>query len=827
VPRARDFTSLLPVAALAASLHAAEPRGSKAPDGGADAGVRFVDATRAAGITFVHNSGRAGKRLLPETMGAGGAFFDADGDGGLDVLLVNGRDWKPRGRATTHELYLNRGNGTFRNATKGSGLDVSVYGMGVTIGDYDNDGRDDVYITAFEGDRLYHNEGGGRFKDVTRTAGIENADFGTSAAFLDYDRDGFLDLFVANYVKWTPETDLHCTLDGVHKSYCTPESYKGTFSRLFRGVDGTRFEDVTEKAGLRAEIGKALGVAVLDHNGDGWPDLFVANDTQPNKLWRNTARGTFVEDGVAAGVAFSEDGVARGAMGVDAVDYDGSGREHLVVGNFANEMLGLYHNEGSGLFIDEAPRSNVGRDSLLSLTFGVFFFDYDLDGRPDILTANGHLEEEIESLQPKVKYRQSPLLFRNVGKGQFENASTTVGADFSRPLVGRGAAYGDYDADGDLDVLLTDNHGPARLLRNDGGNRNAWLAVGLRGRKSNTNGLGAVVTITGDKGAKQWRAVRSGSSYCSYNDRTLVFGLGASREPVTVDVVWPSGSKQRLTDVAPGQRILVDETAGLVRTDAAPARVPAAAKKTTETVPESQKRPRATPTPPLPAPARSTTEAEAPQPDMAALLARLEAAPDDLATGNDLRRLCREQRRVGHCIDRLNELATRYPTVAAVRYHAALAYVDDLLGRTILVQGHKSTRSIEHVTSILDRRPEDWLARYIRGLNNLYWPRWFNRVGRAIKDLELCVASTEQASSGVRHRYHALGYVALGDAYVKDGEPERGLKAWGRGLELFPQSTSLQQRAALTPVSARPFVDAARDIDKPIDTDISFVLAES
>jgi hypothetical protein len=519
--------------------------------------------TRAAGIRFVHNSGRAGKKWLPETLGSGVAFFDADGDGWPDLLFVNGRDWEPRGRRSVAALYRNDGRGGFADATAGSGLDVELYGMGVAVGDYDNDGRGDVYLTALEGDRLFHNEGGGRFRDVTRSSGIVNADFGTSAAWVDFDRDGRLDIFVANYVRWTPETDLRCSLDGTTKSYCTPESYPGTASKLFRNLGGGRFGDVSKAAGVADPTSKSLGVAVLDFDADAWPDLFVANDTQPNKLYRNNRDGTFTETGLRAGVAYSEEGIARGAMGVDAADYDRSGRAHLLVGNFSNQMLGLYHNEGKGLFVDEAPRSTVGRVSLLTLAFGVFFFDYDLDGWLDILSANGHIEEEIGRVQPKVQYRQPPLVFRNLGGRRFDHVTPSLGADFSRPIVARGAAYADFDGDGDLDVALTTNHGPAYLYRNDGGNRHHWVTIRTRGTKSNRDGIGAVVRVAGGD-VRQWQMVRSGSSYASQSDLPLTFGLGANASTVTVEVEWPSGARDRAADVPTRQTITIEEGRGLV-----------------------------------------------------------------------------------------------------------------------------------------------------------------------------------------------------------------------------------------------------------------------
>ncbi len=348
------------------------------------------------------------------------------------------------------------------------------------------------------------------------------------------------------------------------KSYCTPESYKGTSSRLFHNLGGGRFEDVTNKAGLGDPNGKSLGVSIIDFDNDGWPDIFVSNDTQPNKLYHNNRNGTFGEKGMSAGVAYGEDGVARGAMGVDWADYDRSGHPDLLIGNFSNQMLGLYHNEGNGLFVDEAPMSSVGRDSLLSLTFGVFFFDYDLDGYPDILTANGHIEEEIGRVQPKIKYQEPPLLFRNLGSKKFQDVSKEVGPDFTKPLVARGAIYGDYDHDGDLDVLLTSNSGPAHLYRNDGGNRNKWISVRTVGTKSNRDGIGATVTITSASG-KQWNVVRSGSSYASQSDLALVFGLGQDPVASSIEVAWPSGTKQKFTNVAANQFITIDETRGILK----------------------------------------------------------------------------------------------------------------------------------------------------------------------------------------------------------------------------------------------------------------------
>jgi hypothetical protein len=527
--------------------------------------VTFRDITAQAGIHFIHNNGAFGKKWLPETMGPGCAFIDYDNDGWPDILLVNGTDWPGHGKngATTLKLYHNNHDGTFTDVTRKAGLAVSFFGLGVAVGDYDNDGFDDIFITAVGQSRLFHNNGNGTFTDVTKAAGLWGPnEFSTSAAWVDYDRDGKLDLVVANYVQWSEKGDLYCTLDGAHKSYCTPESYKGTSVRLWHNLGGGRFEDATEKAGLFDPTSKSLGITILDANNDGWPDVLIANDTQPNKLYVNKKDGTFEERGMLAGVAFSEDGVARAGMGVDAADYDRSGSASVIITNFANQMLSLYHNEGKGLFVDEASRSEVGRGTLLTLGFGCFFFDYDNDGWPDIFVADGHIENEIERVQKRVHYAEAPHLFRNLGGGKFEEVTAKMGAGFAAPKVARGAAYADINNDGALDVLVTTNGGPAHLYRSEGGT-NQSLRVKLVGTKSNRDGIGAVVRVAAGAD-KQWQMMRSGSSYLSASELVLTFGLGAKTKADAVEVQWPSGSVEKLSNISAGETVTIEEGKGVV-----------------------------------------------------------------------------------------------------------------------------------------------------------------------------------------------------------------------------------------------------------------------
>ena len=527
--------------------------------------IHFTDITARAGIRFIHNNGAFGKKWLPETMGSGCAFIDYDNDGWPDILLINSEDFpghKIHG-PTTLKLYHNNHNGTFTDVTRKAGLAVGMYGMGVAVGDYDNDGNDDVFVTALGQSHLFHNNGNGTFTDVTRAAGLWGPnEFSTGAAWVDYDHDGLLDLVVANYVQWTEKGDLYCTLDGSHKSYCTPESYKGASLRLWHNLGHGKFEDVTQKAGLYDPTSKSLGITTLDYNGDGWPDILVSNDTQPNKLYVNKHNGTFAEQGMPAGIAFSEDGVARAGMGVDTADYDHSGHPSILITNFANQMVSLYHNEGNGLFVDEAPRSSIGRDSLLTLGFGCFFFDYDLDGWPDIFVADGHIEDQIEKVQKTVKFAEPPHLFHNLGGGKFQEVTAAMGSVFASPKVARGAAYADIDNDGDLDILVTTNAGRAYLFRNEGGTDNS-LRIKLVGTKSNRDGIGAVAHVN-VAGTKQDQMLRSGSSYLSQSELVLTFGLGQAAKADGVEIDWPSGQVDKLSNVAAGQTVTIAEGRGIV-----------------------------------------------------------------------------------------------------------------------------------------------------------------------------------------------------------------------------------------------------------------------
>lgn len=519
----------------------------------ASPGFRLVDVTTNAGIHFQHNSGAFGGKLLPETLGSGCAFLDYDRDGWQDIILINGMDWPGhKQRRSTLRLYHNNRNGTFTDVTTRAGLDIEMYGMGVAVGDYDNDGFSDILVTCVGQNRLFRNTGKGSFIDVTNRSGLgKRQAFSTSALWFDYDRDGLLDLFVCNYVKWSPERDVFCSLDGKHKSYCTPEAYRGETCWLFHNRGDGTFEDVTASSGIFDSSSKSLGVAMLDENADGWPDLLVANDTQPNKLYRNQRNGTFKDAAVEVGLAFSSEGKARAGMGVDVGDFMNSGSPGVAITNFDNEMIGLYEFSGK-TYEDVAAQAGVGMASKNSLGFGCAFLDANLDGWLDLGVANGHIDETVRNIRGNVGYAQPAMLFLNNGRGKFHDVAAEIGGGFDQPKVGRGFAYGDFDRDGDLDLLLTTNNGPAYLYRNDQLSGNRSIRFRLIGTKSNRDGIGATVRITSG-GLSQAKMVKSGSSYLSQSELPLTFGLEKRDHVERVVIAWPSGRTEEFTNLAAGR----------------------------------------------------------------------------------------------------------------------------------------------------------------------------------------------------------------------------------------------------------------------------------
>ena len=526
-------------------------------------GFRLVDVTAASGLQFHHNSGAYGGKLLPETLGAGCAFLDYDGDGWQDILLINGMDWPGHKRErSTLKLYRNNRNGTFSDVTRSAGLDLEMYGMGVAVGDYDNDGYPDILVTCVGQNVLFKNTGKGTFRDVTKASGLGGRQaFSTSALWFDFDRDGLLDLFVCNYVKWSPEHDVFCSLDGKNKSYCTPEAYRGETCWLFHNLGNGKFEDVTPTSGIFDSSSKSLGVSLLDYDEDGWPDLLVANDTQPNKLYRNQRNGTFKDVAVEAGIAFSAEGKARAGMGVDVADFNNSGRPGVAITNFDNEMIGLYRASGDGNYVDVATQSGVGLASKDRLGFGCVFLDADLDGWLDLAVVNGHIDDTVRNVRG-VGYAQSPQLFLNDGQGRFRDVAGEIGGGFTQPKVGRGLAYGDFDRDGDLDLLMTTNNGPAYLFRNDQTGGNKSIRIRLVGTKSNRDAIGARVRIFHGE-TSQSRLVKGGSSYLSQSELPVTFGLGKREKIDRLVIDWPNGGTEEHKNLAAGRAYECVESKGI------------------------------------------------------------------------------------------------------------------------------------------------------------------------------------------------------------------------------------------------------------------------
>ncbi len=530
--------------------------------------VRFTDITEQAGIDFVHINGAYGERLMPETIGSGAAFFDYDRDGDQDLFLVNSREWAGHQRlpkagagAPTQRLYRNDGSGHFDDVTAEAGLALTTYGMGVAIGDYDGDGWDDLYLTTLNANHLFRNVGG-RFEDLTESAGVAGgADtWSSSAAFLDYDRDGDLDLFVVNYVDWSRAVDLEIDfrLTGLGRAYGAPLNFVGTDNQLYRNDGNGTFTDVSAAAGIRVAdpvtgnpVGKGLGVVPFDLDADGWQDLIVVNDTVRNFLFHNRRDGSFEETAIFDGVAYDRNGKATSAMGVDVARFRDDGELGIAVGNFANEMASLFvTTDGRPPFVDEAVLEGLGPASRIPLTFGLLFFDYDLDGREDLLLANGHLEHEINKVQQSQHYAQPPSLFWNCGdacRGRFVPVPTADGAagDLGQDLVGRGIAYADIDADGDLDLLITQNGRRPALLRNDQQTGHHWLRVELTGRPPNTDAIGARLELTAG-GVTRYRELRPTRGYLSQVERPVTFGLGPLTKVDRLLIRWPDGSEQQL-----------------------------------------------------------------------------------------------------------------------------------------------------------------------------------------------------------------------------------------------------------------------------------------
>ena len=615
--------------------------------------VRFVDITARAGLRFKHNNGAFGLKLFPETMGSGCGFLDFDSDDWPDIVLVNSRDWTPeevrkylQGSGAAHRkqynfvapsaparrggtcaLFRNNRDGTFSDVTRGSGLDIEMYGLGVAIGDYDNDGQSDLYITGYGRNYLFHNQSaksnpksgskylGARpvFREVAQAAGVRDAGLSTSAAWLDYDRDGLLDLFVCHYSDWQPAIDIYYSTsqNNVRKSYAGPNPYNGQANRLYRNVGGGRFVDVSARAGifvhtlaqstsgasrvepkLSKQQGKTLGVAVYDYDSDGWPDMVLANDQVPNYVFRNNRNGTFSEIATKAGIAYSGAGLARGGMGIDTADIDHSGRESVVIGNYADQMIGLHHAQAGGLFTDIASYAEVGGPSTKFVVFGCVFLDVDNDGWPDILAANGHVMDDVKRMRRDLSYEQRPLLYLNRrGRKSIKFSEIGLQSGLSQEVVGRGLACADVNLDGRTDVLLTSNGAAPLLLLNQPGSAaapNHTLRITLQGavtsgssargqnrkRASNRDGIGATVQVwtAGKSGQRLRRQVRSGSSYLSQSELPLTIGLGTATKASRIQVKWPSGATTDLRDIPADRQLFIHETKGLLRLQLLPGR---------------------------------------------------------------------------------------------------------------------------------------------------------------------------------------------------------------------------------------------------------------
>jgi len=530
--------------------------------------VTFTDVARSSGITFVHDNAASPEKYLIETMGSGCAWIDYNQDGLLDLYLVNGAATKVY--TPTHPLrsalYRNNGDGTFTDVTTKAGVGAEgLFGMGVAVDDYDNDGFPDLFVCGYRRCILYHNNGDGTFTDVTAHAGVANSGlWASSAAWFDYDNDGRLDLVIANYVDWSPERNFYCGDRGPGmRSYCHPDDFNPLPPTLYHNNGDGTFTDVSGKSGLAAKRGNGLGIVTFDYDNDGWQDIFIANDHMPNSLFHNNRNGTFVEVGYLAGVAVSGDGQFEAGMGTDAADTTGNDRMDIVAVHLDMQLARLYRNLGGGTFEDATFQSKLSYATFHMSEFGTKFFDYDNDGARDLFMATGHVLDNIERYHAETKYAEPKLMFRNNGKGVFENVSDQLGPDFLLPRVSRGAAVGDFDNDGDLDILVNNCGQAPQLLRNDGGNANHWLEILLIGTKSNRDGVGARVTVTAGN-LRVYDQRKGGMSYQSAQDPRLHFGLGQQTKIDSIEIIWPSGTTTKLKDLKCDQIIAVKEGEGIV-----------------------------------------------------------------------------------------------------------------------------------------------------------------------------------------------------------------------------------------------------------------------
>ena len=521
--------------------------------------VSFVDVAEEAGLDFRYVNGASGSRHLPEPMGSGAAFFDADGDGRLDLYLVNGSAMPGFAAAEPprNALFRNRGDGTFADITAAAGVGDTTYGMGAAVGDVDNDGDADLYVTNFGANRCYRNDGG-VFADVGAAWGVADGGWGANAAFADYDRDGDLDLYVANYLRYALADNRPCPRGPV-PTYCGPQVYPGQSGRLYRNDGPGVLVDVTDAAGLASTEGRQLGAVFGDVDNDGDPDLFVANDTRANFLFVNQGDGTFVDEGMLAGVAYSGTGAAQSAMGADVADYDNDGHLDIIIATFQWLPNALYRHEGDGLFLDVSFLAGLGVPSVPFLGMTAAFLDYDNDGFLDVFVANGHLDDNVKDYDPATTYAQRNQLFRNLGDGHFADVSASTGPGMQLARVSHGAAFGDYDDDGDVDIFVSESDTPrCTLLRNDGGDAQQHLTLVLEGRRSNRDGYGARVRAVAGE-LVQTREVRSAYGYLGANDKRLILGLGGYTVIDSLIIRWPSGIHQTLLGVQAGQQLTLTE----------------------------------------------------------------------------------------------------------------------------------------------------------------------------------------------------------------------------------------------------------------------------